>query len=69
MASVFETTAITRALIALLAAVDELQQAVVEFPPTQNERFIELMKASNESKQECLARIKELVDLMEKNRE
>jgi hypothetical protein len=70
MASLDETAAIIRALLALLDAVNEIDSALLELPETQdNQPAISHIKLSHEARQQCLEHIKVLVDLMEKNRE
>jgi hypothetical protein len=69
MTSKAETAAITRALLALLASVVEIDDALLELTPPQNERFLDHIKASHEARNECLEQIKALLELMEKDRE
>jgi len=69
MASVTETAAITRALLALLASVTELDGALLELPRTEDQKFSDHIEASHKARNDCLEQIKVLVELMEKTRE
>jgi hypothetical protein len=69
MASNAETTAITRALLALLTAIGELNEAISKLAPPQDEQVFGHLVASNKARDQCLENIKTVVDLMEKSRE
>ena len=69
MASKLETAAITRALLALVAAVDEIDDALVELSPTQDQKFQDHVKASRDARTQCLEHIQELLTLMGRDRE
>jgi cell fate (sporulation/competence/biofilm development) regulator YlbF (YheA/YmcA/DUF963 family) len=70
MTSLEETATITRALLALLDAVNELDGALLELPEIQDHQpVVDHIKASHEARKQCLEQIKVLVSLMEKNRE
>jgi hypothetical protein len=69
MTSKSETAAITRALLALVAAVDEIDDALVELAPAQDQRFQDHVKASREARTQCLEHIQALLSLMGGDRE
>jgi hypothetical protein len=69
MASKLETAAITRALLALVAAVDEIDDALVELSPAQDQKFQDHVKASREARSQCLEHIQALLTLMGRDRE
>jgi hypothetical protein len=69
MASKSETTAIIRALLSLVTAVDEIDDALVELAPTQDQQFRDHVLASREARNQCLELIQALVMQTERNRE
>jgi hypothetical protein len=66
MGSRAEIAAVTRALLALITSVVELDEALLALAPPQNERFLDHIKASHEARNKCLEEIKLLLDIMEK---
>jgi hypothetical protein len=69
MAVSTQTSAITRALIALLTALVEVDQALLELVPSQNDKFRDHIEASHRARDECFQQVKKLVELMEKDHE
>jgi hypothetical protein len=69
MASKAETAAITRALLALVSAIDEIDDALVELAPAQDQQFRDHVKASREARTQCLEHIQALLSLMGGERE
>ena len=73
MASKSETAAITRALLALVAAVDEIDDALVKLALGQDQRLQDDLNksliASREARTQCLEHIQALLSLIGGGRE
>jgi len=63
-----ETAAVTRALLALLNAIIEIDEALLKLTPSQSQEFLGHLRASHDARSECYEQVKRLVDLMEKER-
>jgi argininosuccinate lyase len=66
MATQSETTKITRALLALATAVDEIQMALGQLAPAQSQQFQHHVKASREAMGQCLEDIHALLVQMDR---
>src|SRR5205085_910370 len=64
-----ETAAITRALIALITSLGAIERALLELAPSQARNFRDHIEAAQNAREDCLQRVKRLVELMEKNHE
>jgi hypothetical protein len=69
MASNAETLAITRALLALTAAVRETREALRLLMPPESDQFYKHLQASTAASDQCLEHIQKLLQLMDKGRE
>jgi len=66
MASKSETAAITRALLALVSAIDAIDDALVELVTSQDhQRVREHVTVSREARNQCLEEIQRLLILMD----
>jgi hypothetical protein len=61
-----ETLAITKALLAVSAAVVETRQALLLLTPAQSDEFVTHLQSSNAAMDRCLAHIQELLALIDK---
>jgi hypothetical protein len=74
MDSNVEKTTITRALLALVSAIDEIDDVLVvlattEDPQELRKQISEHVKVSRKFRDECLEHIQALVNLLDRNRE
>jgi hypothetical protein len=69
MTSIDETAAIGRAFLALVMAVTHLEAALIELTPSQNQSFLDHMRAAGNARNECTEYLKKLIELMERHHE
>jgi hypothetical protein len=69
MASNSVTTGITRAILALVSAIDEIDDALIVLAGSQDQQFRDHVTASREARNQCLEEIQSLLILMDRDRE